>query len=82
MAKDGKLSYPVIAVNDAETKWDFDNVYGTGQSTLDGVLRATSVLLAGKYCCCRLRTLRKRRCDACKGMGANVIVTEVKPTAA
>ena len=48
MAADGALKYPVIAVNDAETKWDFDNVYGTGQSTLDGILRATSVLLAGK----------------------------------
>ena len=48
MAKDGKLLYPVIAVNDSETKWDFDNVYGTGQSSLDGILRASSVLLAGK----------------------------------
>src|SRR5436309_6180203 len=48
MAGDGKLLYPVIAVNDSETKWDFDNVYGTGQSSLDGVLRATSILLAGK----------------------------------
>jgi adenosylhomocysteinase len=83
MADDGKLMYPVIAVNDAETKWDFDNVYGTGQSTLDGILRATSVLLAGKnlvvagygHCGkgCAMRA---------KGMGANVIATEVKPTAA
>ena len=83
MADDGKLEYPVIAVNDAETKWDFDNVYGTGQSTLDGILRATSVLLAGKnlvvagygHCGkgCAMRA---------KGMGANVIATEVKPTAA
>ncbi len=48
MAADGKLLYPVIAVNDTETKWDFDNVYGTGQSSLDGILRASSVLLAGK----------------------------------
>src|SRR5512136_2730471 len=48
MAADKALLYPVIAVNDAETKWDFDNVFGTGQSTLDGILRATSVLLAGK----------------------------------
>ncbi|MBS4027940.1 MAG: adenosylhomocysteinase [Ignavibacteriales bacterium] len=83
MAKDGKLSYPVIAVNDAETKWDFDNVYGTGQSTLDGVLRATSVLLAGKnivvagYGHCGKGVAMRA-----KGMGANVIVTEVKPTAA
>src|SRR5215831_797148 len=48
MAADGKLKYPIIAVNDCETKWDFDNVYGTGQSSIDGILRATSVLLAGK----------------------------------
>ncbi len=83
MAADGALKYPVIAVNDAETKWDFDNVYGTGQSTLDGVLRATSVLLAGKNIviagfghCGRGVAMRA------KGLGANVIVTEVKPTAA
>ena len=82
MANDGALRYPVIAVNDAETKWDFDNVYGTGQSTLDGILRATSVLLAGKNVvvagyghCGKGVSLRA------KGMGANVIVTEVKPTA-
>jgi adenosylhomocysteinase len=83
MAADAALKYPVIAVNDAETKWDFDNVYGTGQSTLDGVLRATSVLLAGKNVvvagyghCGRGVALRA------KGLGANVILTEVKPTAA
>lgn len=83
MAADGKLLYPVIAVNDAETKWDFDNVYGTGQSTLDGVIRATSVLLAGKnivvagYGHCG-RGVAGRA----KGLGANVIATEIKPTAA
>ncbi len=83
MADDGKLLYPVYAVNDAETKWDFDNVYGTGQSTLDGILRASSVLLAGKNFvvagyghCGRGVAMRA------KGMGANVIATEVKPTAA
>ncbi|HEX7070782.1 MAG TPA: adenosylhomocysteinase [Rhodothermales bacterium] len=83
MAADGKLLYPVYAVNDAETKWDFDNVYGTGQSTLDGILRATSVLVAGKNFvvagyghCGRGVAMRA------KGLGANVIVTEVKPTAA
>jgi adenosylhomocysteinase len=83
MAADGALRYPVIAVNDAETKWDFDNVYGTGQSTLDGILRATSVLLAGKNVvvagfghCGRGVAMRA------KGLGSNVIVTEVKPTAA
>ncbi len=83
MAADGALKYPVIAVNDAETKWDFDNVYGTGQSTLDGILRATSILFAGKNVvvagfghCGRGVALRA------KGLGANVILTEVKPTAA
>ncbi len=83
MAADGKLLYPIIAVNDSETKWDFDNVYGTGQSSLDGILRASSVLLAGKNFvvagfghCGRGVAMRAR------GMGANVIVTEVKPTAA
>ena len=50
MATDGVLQFPVIAVNDAETKWDFDNVFGTGQSSLDGILRATSVLLAERGC--------------------------------
>ncbi len=79
----GELLFPVIAVNDAETKWDFDNVYGTGQSTIDGILRATSVMLAGKNFvvagfghCGRGVAIRAR------GMGANVIVTEVKATAA
>jgi len=83
MADAGQLKYPVYAVNDSETKWDFDNVYGTGQSSIDGILRATSVFLAGKNFvvagfghCGRGCALRAR------GMGANVIVTEVKPTAA
>jgi adenosylhomocysteinase len=83
MAEDGKLLYPVVAVNDAETKWDFDNVYGTGQSSLDGILRATSVLIAGKNFvvvgfghCGRGCAMRAR------GLGAQVIITEVKPTAA
>ena len=83
MANDGKLLYPVYAVNDTETKWDFDNVYGTGQSTLDGILRASSVLIAGKNFvvagyghCGRGVAMRA------KGLGANVIVTEIKPTAA
>jgi adenosylhomocysteinase len=83
MAADGKLLYPIYAVNDAETKWDFDNVYGTGQSTIDGILRATSVLIAGKNFvvggyghCGRGVAMRA------KGMGANVIITEVKATAA
>jgi len=80
MADAGDLLYPVIAVNDAITKWDFDNVYGTGQSTLDGIIRATSVLIAGKtfvvagYGHCG-RGLAMRA----KGMGADVIITEVDP---
>ena len=83
MVKDNALKYPVIAVNDAETKWDFDNVYGTGQSTLDGILRATSVFLAGKvfvvagYGHCG-SGLAKRAA----GMGSNIIATEIKATAA
>ncbi|CAI8016430.1 S-inosyl-L-homocysteine hydrolase [Geodia barretti] len=83
MADDRALKYPVIAVNDATTKWDFDNVYGTGQSALDGVLRATSVLLAGKqlvvagygHCGCGVA-------QRARGLGANVLVTEVYPIAA
>jgi adenosylhomocysteinase len=83
MAAAGALKYPVIAVNDAETKWDFDNVYGTGQSTLDGVLRATSVLLAGKnVVVAGFGHCGKGVAQRAKGLGANVIVTEVKPTAA
>ncbi len=83
MAADGALKYPVIAVNDAETKWDFDNVYGTGQSTLDGIIRATSVMLAGKnFVVAGYGHCGKGVALRAKGMGANVIVTEVKPTAA
>jgi adenosylhomocysteinase len=83
MANDGALQYPVIAVNDAETKWDFDNVYGTGQSTLDGILRATSVLLAGKnFVVAGFGHCGKGVALRAKGLGANVIITEVKPTAA
>ena len=83
MADDGKLMYPVIAVNDAETKWDFDNVYGTGQSSLDGILRATSVLLAGKnFVTAGYGHCGKGCAMRAKGMGANVIATEIKPTAA
>lgn len=80
MAKEGALEYPIIAVNDAMTKHLFDNRYGTGQSTIDGIIRATNVLLAGKtfvvggYGWCS-RGIAMRA----KGMGANVIVTEVDP---
>jgi adenosylhomocysteinase len=83
MAADGKLAYPVVAVNDAETKWDFDNVYGTGQSSLDGILRATSILVAGKNFVVAGYGHCGRGCAMrAQGMGARVIATEVKPTAA
>lgn len=79
----GQLLYPVYAVNDAETKWDFDNVYGTGQSTLDGIIRATSVLLAGK----NFVVAGHGHCGSgvakrAKAMGANTIITEVSSIAA
>jgi adenosylhomocysteinase len=80
MARDGVLKYPIIAVNDARSKYLFDNRYGTGQSTIDGILRATNVLLAGKkfvvfgYGWCG-RGVAMRA----KGMGAQVIVCEVDP---
>jgi adenosylhomocysteinase len=80
MAADGALDFPVVAVNDAMTKHLFDNRYGTGQSTIDGIIRATNILLAGKNFvvagygwCGRGLAMRAR------GMGANVIVTEVDP---
>jgi len=83
MAADKALDFPIIAVNDASTKHFFDNRYGTGQSTLDGIIRATNVLLAGKTFvvagygwCGRGLAMRAR------GLGANVIVTEVEPLAA
>ena len=80
MADAGELLYPVIAVNDAATKWDFDNVHGTGQSTLDGIIRATSVLLAGKdFVVAGYGHCGKGLAMRARGMGANVIVTEVDP---
>lgn len=83
MAADKKLLYPIYAVNDAETKWDFDNVYGTGQSSLDGILRATSVLIAGKnFVVAGYGHCGKGCAMRAKGQGANVICTEIKPTAA
>ena len=83
MAKDGALQFPMIAVNDTDTKHMFDNRYGTGQSTLDAVFRATNFLLAGRilvvagfgYC-------GKGVAERAKGMGADVIVTEIDPTKA
>ncbi len=80
MGKAGDLKYPVIAVNDAITKWDFDNVYGTGQSTIDGILRATSVLIAGKtFVVAGYGHCGKGVAMRAKGMGANVIITEIDP---
>jgi adenosylhomocysteinase len=83
MARDGTLKYPIIAVNDADTKHLFDNRYGTGQSTVDGILRATNLLFAGLHVvvcgygyCGRGVTMRA------KGLGAHVAVTEINPTRA
>jgi adenosylhomocysteinase len=83
MFKDGVLSFPAMNVNDADTKHFFDNRYGTGQSTLDGVIRATNVLLAGKtvvvagYGWCGKGVAMRA-----KGLGANVVVTEIDPVKA
>jgi len=83
MAEDGVLGYPVIAINDADTKHLFDNRFGTGQSTIDGIIRATNLLLAGRtvvvggYGMCG-RGIAMRA----KGLGAHVVVTEVDPLAA
>jgi adenosylhomocysteinase len=80
MAKDGALAFPVIAVNDSNTKHMFDNKYGTGQSTIDGIIRATNLLLAGRtlvvagYGWCS-----RGIADRARGLGANVIVTEIDP---
>ncbi len=80
MAKDGALAFPVIAINDSNTKHLFDNRYGTGQSTIDGIVRATNILLAGRtivvagYGWCSRGIASRAR-----GMGANVIVTEIDP---
>ena len=78
MEKDGVLKFPVIAVNDVQTKFMFDNRYGTGQSTLDGIIRATDVLLAGKtFVVAGYGWCGKGLASRARGMGANVIVTEV-----
>ncbi len=83
MARDGALLYPVIAVNDSETKRDFDNVYGTGQSSLDGILRASSVMIAGKtFVVAGYGQCGKGCASRARGLGARVVVTEIKPTAA
>jgi adenosylhomocysteinase len=80
MSEKGDLKYPIIAVNDAYTKYLFDNRYGTGQSTIDGILRATNVLLAGKrFVVCGYGWCGRGIASRARGLGANVIVTEVNP---
>jgi len=83
MAANGVLQYPIIAVNDAQTKHLFDNRYGTGQSTMDGIIRATNRLVAGSnFVVCGYGWCGKGLALRAKGMGANVIITEIDPTAA
>ena len=83
MAKDNALKFPVIAVNDAQTKHFFDNRYGTGQSTVDGIIRATDILIAGKTAVvCGYGWCGRGFAQRVRGMGANVIVTEVDPVRA
>src|ERR671937_328198 len=80
LERDGALGFPVIAVNDANTKHFFDNRYGTGQSTIDGIIRATNILLAGKrFVVCGYGWCGRGVALRAKGMGAHVIVTEVDP---
>ena len=80
LAAQGKLAYPIIAVNEANTKHFFDNRYGTGQSTLDGITRATNILLAGKnFVVCGYGWCGKGVAMRARGLGAQVIVTEVQP---
>jgi adenosylhomocysteinase len=80
MATDGVLQYPIIAVNDAQTKHLFDNRYGTGQSTIDGIIRATNRLLAGtNFVVCGYGWCGRGLAMRARGMGAKVIVTEVDP---
>jgi adenosylhomocysteinase len=83
MAKDDVLQFPVIAVNDSHTKHLFDNRYGTGQSTIDGIIRATNILLAGRtVVVCGYGQCGRGVATRAKGMGADVVVTEVDPLAA
>ncbi|MGI0023206.1 MAG: adenosylhomocysteinase, partial [Nitrososphaeraceae archaeon] len=83
MEKNGKLKYPIMAVNDAETKHDFDNVYGTGQSALDGIIRATNILISGKIVVVSgYGHVGKGIARRAAGHGANVIITEIDPIAA
>ena len=83
MAKDKALRYPVIAVNDTPTKHMFDNVYGTGQSTIDGIIRATNILLAGKkVVICGYGYCGRGLSNRMRGMGAQVVICEVDPVKA
>jgi adenosylhomocysteinase len=83
MAKDGALKYPIVAVNDADTKHLFDNRYGTGQSTVDGIIRATNLLFAGLHVVvCGYGYCGRGVSMRAKGLGAHVAVTEVNPTRA
>jgi adenosylhomocysteinase len=83
MAKDGVLKFPIVAVNDADTKHFFDNRYGTGQSTLDGILRATNILFAGsRVVICGYGWCGRGVAMRAKGLGADVIITEINPTKA
>jgi adenosylhomocysteinase len=80
MEKDEALKYPIIAVNDAQTKYLFDNRYGTGQSTIDGLIRATNILIAGKiFVICGYGWCARGLAMRANGMGAQVIITEVDP---
>src|SRR5581483_11948063 len=80
LERDGALGFPVIAVNDANTKHMFDNRYGTGQSTIDGIIRATNVLLAGRtFVVAGYGWVGKGVAMRARGMGAHVVVTEVDP---
>ena len=83
MAAEGALEYPILAVNDADTKHLFDNRYGTGQSTIDSILRATNILLAGKvFTVCGYGWCGRGVAMRAKGLGAKVVVTEVEPVRA
>jgi adenosylhomocysteinase len=83
MAKDGQLRYPIVAVNDALTKHMFDNRYGTGQSTMDGVIRSTNSLIAGsKFVIAGYGWCGRGLASRARGMGADVIVTEIDPVKA
>jgi len=83
MAREGVLKYPIIAVNDADTKHMFDNRYGTGQSTIDGIVRATNFLLAGsKFVVAGYGWCGRGLASRARGLGAEVIVTEIDPTKA